>query len=121
MNYDVVKYGAAAVTVVAFLYILGTMSWGFLPSASASANMAGILPGLLIVFLGMATAGEVKRSPAVIGAMGALGLGLALLISELEAEGVIVAGSFGTWTVYNVQFMCIVCGLLLGGIIYFRR
>jgi len=107
--------------IVSLMYILGTMSWAWLPSASAGTDFAAIIPGLLIVFLGMASMGEARGSAAVIGTGAFTGMGVALLLYELDAAGVLVAGSFGTWTLYNIQFGCVVLGLLLGAFLYYKN
>lgn len=121
MRNNVIRIAAGVIIVIALMYMIGTQNWAFLPSASASLAIAGVIPGLLIIFLGFGSVAEVKGSPAVIGSMAFVGIGFALLVSELDAVGVLVAGSFGTWTVFNVQFMCILGGLLIGAFMYYRR
>lgn len=111
----------AVVIVVALGYMIGMQSWSFLPSASAAGNLFTLLPGLMVVFFGLASMGASGRSPAVIGSGTFTGIGFALLLSELDAEGILVAGSFGMWTLYNLQMVCIVLGILFGAVLYFRR
>lgn len=102
---------------MALLYIFNTYSIPML-SASAGPDWAGIVAGLLFTSLGLLSTAETKRGPAVVGSLTVTGIGFAILLGQLDAVGVLVAGSFGTWTLYNVQFAVIVACFLFGVVIY---
>jgi len=114
-------YVLITISVLLVIGVINYSGWAFLPSVSASQDLMSVLPGIMITFLGLGVASGVKRSPAMVGACAVAGLGLALLIDELNVAGILLVANMGGWTVYQIQVLVLVASFLFGAIVYYKN
>ncbi len=110
-------YGAVAITAVSLYYIFTTMAIPDMP-VDLGATFGTILPGLLLTGVAMVEAAWVKRGPGAMGAFCVSGVGLALLLYELDVAGVVNAAMLAPATLAQVQALLIVLGFIMGVVAY---
>lgn len=108
-----IQFGAAAVIIVALMYTISTIG---IPGISATlgADLATILPGLLVTILGMLTFGETTGSPAAMGSAAVTGLGLSVLLSEMYAAAMITDAMLAPATLIQFQGIVFIASMLFG-------
>ena len=104
-------------TLVAFLYIFTTMPIPMIDPA-IGAHFAAVFPGLLISFFGVITSVEVKNGPGIIGCFTVTGVGLAILLSELNTDGMVTDAMLLPATLLQVQFLVILAAMIMGVLMY---
>jgi hypothetical protein len=104
-------------TAVSLYYIFTISAFPGIP-ATLGATFGTILPGLLIGGFAIVIAVREKSGPAAMGAYTVTGLGLALLVFELNAAGVLTNAMLLPATVAQVQALIIVVGFIVGIIAY---
>lgn len=110
-------YGAIAVTAVSLYYIFTTMAIPDIP-ATLGATFGTILPGLLVTGVAIAEAAWSRRGAAAMGGYCITGVGLALLLFELDTAGVLNAVMLAPATLAQVQVLVIVLGFVMGVVAY---
>lgn len=116
---NLIVYAAVLGTVVSLYYVFTTMTIPEIP-ASLGATFGTILPGLLITGVAIIEAALVRSGPGAMGAFCVTGVGLAILLSELDTAGVINAAMLAPATLAQVQALIIILGLVMG-IVAYRR
>jgi hypothetical protein len=114
---NLIVLGAIMASAVSLYWIFTTMAFPGIP-ATLGATFGTILPGLLVAGLAMITAISMRSGPAAMGAYTVTGLGLALLVFELNAAGVLTNAMLLPATVAQVQVLIIVVGFVVGIIAY---
>lgn len=110
-------YGAIAVTVIALYYIFTTMAIPEIP-ASLGATFGTIFPGLMITGFFIVEVMYTKNGAGAMGGMTIAGVGLALLLSELNTAGVLTAAMLAPASLASVQVLVIVLGFIMGVVAY---
>lgn len=100
-------------SLVVLVYVLSTAT---IPGISPTlgANLLSILPGLLVTILGMFSFRETIGRVSAPGAAAVVGLGLAVLLSEMNTSGMITAAMLAPATLIQFQGVVFVASLLLG-------
>ena len=110
-------YLAVAIIPVAFYYVFTTMSIPEIPT-SIGATFGIILPGLLIMGVAVVEAAWAKNGVGAMGGYTVMGVGLALLLYELNVAGMVSAAMLAPATLEQVQTLVIVLGLIIGVVAY---
>ena len=110
-------YLAVAIIPVAFYYVFTTMSIPEIPT-SIGATFGIILPGLLIMGVAVVEAAWAKNGVGAMGGYTVMGVGLALLLYELNVAGIVSAAMLAPATLEQVQTLVIVLGLIIGVVAY---
>jgi len=110
-------YLAVAIIPVALYYVFTTMSIPEIPT-SIGATFGIILPGLLIMGVAVVEAAWAKNGVGAMGGYTVMGVGLALLLYELNVAGMVSAAMLAPATLEQVQTLVIVLGLIIGVVAY---
>jgi len=110
-------YLAVAIIPVAFYYVFTTMSIPEIPTG-IGATFGIILPGLLIMGVAVVEAAWAKNGVGAMGGYTVMGVGLALLLYELNVAGMVSAAMLAPATLEQVQTLIIVLGLIIGVVAY---
>jgi len=110
-------YLAVAIIPVAFYYVFTTMSIPEIPTG-IGATFGIILPGLLIMGVAVVEAAWAKNGVGAMGGYTVMGVGLALLLYELNVAGMVSAAMLAPATLEQVQTLVIVLGLIIGVVAY---
>ena len=110
-------YLAVAIIPVALYYVFTTMSIPEIPTG-IGATFGIILPGLLIMGVAVVEAAWAKNGVGAMGGYTVMGVGLALLLYELNVAGMVSAAMLAPATLEQVQTLVIVLGLIIGVVAY---
>jgi hypothetical protein len=111
-------YPALAAMLFGFIYFF-TAGYGngLGLDADVGAGLLLVLPGLLIVVIGVLFTVGMSGQFSVIG-YGALGVGLAILLQEMYDGGIIVDAMLGGASIAQYEMIIVILGVVLGGVAY---
>ena len=115
-NSPIVMIAVFMIIVVFILFFQGGYADGFGLSATIDDDLLAVLPGLFVSIIGIIAVSQAKGSPLIIGGFGAVGIGLAVLLSEAYTAGIFALT--GTVTLAQLETITIIVSIILGGVAY---
>lgn len=104
--------------IVIVLFFAGGYAADFGLSATIGDDLLAVLPGLFVSIIGIIAVSQASDSPLIIGGFAAIGIGLAVLLSEAYTAGIIIDAMLGGATIAQYETIVIIVGLLLGSVAY---
>lgn len=87
-------------------------------AAGFATSLIMVLPGLIVFFVGCATLATQDLSVFAIPGFGALGIGIAILISEMNAQNIIIDNYIARgWTLLEIQLFFVIIFFLMGAVV----
>jgi len=117
-NSPIVMIAVFMIIVVFILFFQGGYADGFGLSATIDDDLLAVLPGLFVSIIGIIAVSQAKGSPLIIGGFGAVGVGLAVLLSEAHAAGIFTDAMIGGATLAQLEVITIIVSILLGSGVY---
>jgi len=117
-NSPVVMIAVFMTIIVIILFFAGGYASDFGLSATIANDLLAVLPGLFVSIIGIIAVSQAKGSPLIIGGFGAVGIGLAVLLSEAYTAEIIVDAMLGGATIAQCEIITIILGLVLGAVAY---
>lgn len=100
------------IVVVMFLMYAGTYV-GF--DAELTTDIVGVLPGLMVIFVGVIVLATQKLNTFALPGFGALGLGIAILLEEMNTHGIVVDDYITSgYTLVEIQAFFLIVMFLTG-------
>jgi hypothetical protein len=88
--------------------------------ASIDDSLIAVFPGLFVTIIGLVAITRLN-TPLIIGAFGAVGIGLAVLMNEMYDAAIVTDIMLGGTTIAQIQTLVIILSLLMGGVAYNSR
>jgi len=85
-------------------------------TAEVGSNLVLILPSIFFFIMGSLIVAATSGLFVIMG-FGGIGIGLALLLSQLNIIGILQAQDLGYWSVTEAQTVIIILSLMVGGIV----
>ena len=108
---------AAAVTLLAVLILFTFYAGDYVNlDPDMTGTLIGVFPGLAVTIVGMLTLATQKLEIYAIPGFGAIGIGLAILLHEMNSLGIIVDDFISSgYSLLELQALVIIIGILMGG------
>lgn len=105
--------------IIIFL-IYGGSYFGF--STTFTSNLVSVLPGLSIFALGAGSIAVIGASGFVVAGFGIMGIGMALLVDEMNTIGVLIPDILtATFTLPRLQLTILIFFLVIGALVSAAR
>jgi hypothetical protein len=117
----VVMIAVFMIIIVIILFFAGGYASGFGLSATISDDLLAVFPGLFVSIISIIAISQTTDSPLIIGGFSAVGIGLAILLSEAYTAGIIVDAMLGGATIAQYETIMIILGLIMGTVAYVGR
>lgn len=107
--------------ILGALGVILTFVWYFntypIPGLSSSLGpyFTDLIAPLLFTFMGIITAGEVKKGPALAGAFTMIGIGLAMILNYAYNGGMVTDAMLLPATLEQYQALIVLASMLVGG------
>jgi len=102
------------IVVILFL-VYGSTMLGL--STTIRDDIVDCLPGLSVFFVGMGILSMIGISPFAIAGFGIVGVGISLLLGEMNTTGLLIDDLLGTITIAEAQGFVIVVSLMIGAVV----
>lgn len=104
-----------AIVIVIFLALYG-QRLGF--NLAFTRNFISVLPGLIIIIVGAASLAVVGMSVFAIAGFGIMGVGLSILVDEMNTAGVLIPDILtATFTLPDLQLTILIFFIIIGAIV----
>jgi len=117
-NSPVVMIAVFMIIVVFILFFQGGYADALGLSSTIGDELIAVFPGLFVTIIGIIAISKSGGSPLIIGGFGAVGIGLAVLLSEAYTAEIIVDAMLGGATIAQCEIIIIILGLVLGAVAY---
>lgn len=111
----------AIMFLVAILIVTVMFLGDYAPSLGISSSLTDmfiqVIPGVFITLLGLVGASK-ARGASIVGSFMAIGVGLALLLGEMNTAGILTEWILSGVTLIQVQGIVIIFTIIFGGAIY---